>query len=72
MVTLTAHFDGRALVPDKPLDLAIGETVELDIRRRRPEVARALELLSELPLIHIAPEDAEAINQDPEFDVEES
>jgi hypothetical protein len=31
-----------------------------------------LELLSRLPLIHIAPEDAEAINRDPSFDAEES
>jgi hypothetical protein len=72
MQTLTAHFDGRALVPDAPLDLAVGETVEVSIRRREAAVGQALELLARLPLIHIAPEDAEAINRDTSFDVEES
>jgi hypothetical protein len=72
MQTLTAHFDGKALVPDEPLDLAVGEMVELSIRRRQEAVESALELLARLPLIHIAPEDAEAINRDPSFDAEES
>lgn len=72
MQTLTAHFDGKALVPDGPLDLAVGETVEVSIRRRQEAGGVALELLKRLPLIHIAPEDAEAINRDPSFDVEES
>jgi hypothetical protein len=72
MQTLTAHFDGKVLVPDAPLDLALGETVEGSIRRREEAGKPALELLSRLPLVHIAPEDAEAINRDPSFDVEES
>jgi len=33
MRTITAHFDGRALVPDSPLDLPVGEKVELFIRQ---------------------------------------
>lgn len=72
MQTLTAHFDGKVLVPDAPLDLAVGETVEVSIRRREAAGKPALELLSRLPLIHIAAEDAEAINRDSSFDVEES
>jgi hypothetical protein len=72
MLTLTAHFDGRALVPDAPLDLAVGETVEVSIRRHQKPGQSATEMLARLPLIHIAPEDAEAINRDPSFDVEES
>jgi hypothetical protein len=72
METLTAHFDGRALVPDTPLDLAVGETVEVSIRRREDTGKSALELLARLPLIQIAPEDAEGINRDPSFNVEES
>jgi hypothetical protein len=72
MQTLTAHFDGKTLVPDEPLDLAVGETVELSIRRRQEAGESALELLARLPLIRIAPEDAEAINRDPSFDAEES
>ena len=72
MQTLTAHFDGWALVPDGPLDLAVGEMVEVSIRRLQKDVSQAQEVLAQLPLIHIAPEDAEAINRDPAFDVEES
>jgi hypothetical protein len=72
MKTLTADFDGKVLVPDAPLDLAVGETVEVSIRRREEAGNPASELLARLPLIRIAPEDAEAINRDPAFDVEES
>ncbi len=72
MQTLTAHFDGKALIPDTPLDLLVGETVEVSIRRCEDAGKPALDLLARLPLIRIAPEDAEAINRDPSFDVEES
>lgn len=73
METLTARFDGRALVPDTPLDLAVGETVELSIRRRGNGAGKDVgPLLGRLPLVRIPPEDAEAINRDPAFDVEES
>jgi hypothetical protein len=72
MKTLTAHYDGRVLVPDVPLDLAVGEMVEVSICRHESDSTSATELLARLPLIHIAPEDAEAINRDPSFDVEES
>jgi hypothetical protein len=72
MRTLTARFDGKVLVPDAPLDLAVGETVELSIRRRPVGNGHALKLLERLPLIHIPPADAEAINRDPAFDAEES
>ena len=59
-------------MPDAPLDLAVGETVEVSIRRRQDASHPAMELLARLPLIHISPEDAEAINRDPAFDAEES
>ena len=72
MQTLTARFDGRALVLDAPLDLAVGETVELSIRRRNGVGGDATQLLARLPLIRLQAEDAEAINRDPSFDVEES
>ncbi len=72
MQTLTAHFDGKVLVPDEPLNLAVGETVEVSIRRREELSGAVLGLLARLPLIRIPPEDAEAINRDPSFDVEES
>ena len=72
VVTLTAHFDGKVLIPDSPLNLAVGETVEVSIRRRQEAVGEAMKILERLPSIHIPPEDAEAINRDPSFDVEES
>ena len=59
-------------MPDTPLDLTVGETVEVSIRRREEAGKGALKQFSRLPLIRIAPEDAEAINRDPCFDVEES
>jgi predicted DNA-binding antitoxin AbrB/MazE fold protein len=72
MSTIHAHFDGHVFVPDQPVDLAEGEAVELDVRRRSQPALEAAELLARLPLVRIVPEDAEAINRDPEFDVEES
>ena len=73
MQTLTARFDGKVLVPDGPVDLAVGETVEVSIRRQGDGGnGQALQMLARLPLIHVAPADAEAINRDPSFDAEES
>jgi hypothetical protein len=73
MRKVTAHFDGKVLVPDAPLDLDVGETVDLSITRRSVTAHRqASRILRRLPLVHIAPEDAEAINRDPAFKVEES
>lgn len=72
MTTINAHFVGQVFVPDQPVDLADGEAVELDIRQRGYRSFNAAELLSRLPLIRLAAADAEAINRDPEFDVEDS
>jgi hypothetical protein len=72
MQTITAHFDGKVLVPDAPVDLKAGETVELSIRRKVEPKAGAVDVLNRLPLIRISPDDAQAINQDPGFDVEEA
>lgn len=72
MTIINAHFDGKVLVPDEPLDLRAGEAVELSIHRQHESANGAQELLAKLPLIHVSPEDAEAVNRDPEFDIEES
>ncbi|HEY2828396.1 MAG TPA: antitoxin family protein [Pirellulales bacterium] len=72
MSTINAHFDGHVFIPDQPVDLAQGEAVELDVRRRGRPITAATELIAQLPLVRIAPEDAEAINRDSQFDVEES
>lgn len=72
MTTINAHFSGKVFVPDEPIDLREGETVELSIRRRLSSLPKDVQLLTRLPLIRLDPDDAEAINRDPSFDVEES
>jgi len=72
MTIVNAHFLGKVFVPDEPLDLPDGAAVELSIRQCRSAPADGLELLGRLPLVRLAPEDAEAINSDPDFDVEEA
>lgn len=71
-MTINAHFIGQVLVPDQPLDLAEGEAVEVEIRRRDRSSFDAAGILSRLPLIELAPGDAEAINRDSEFNILES
>lgn len=72
MTTINAHFIGRVFVPDEPVDIAEGAAVELSVRQRDHAAADAAGLISRLPLLYLPPEDAEAINRDPEFSVEES
>jgi hypothetical protein len=72
MTTVNAHFRSNVFVPDEPIDLPEGAAVELSIRQRDAALADATEILSKLPLVRIAPEDAEAINRDPAFDIEEA
>ena len=74
-MTLCAHFDGKVIVPDEPTGLAPGTRLRVTLEPLdQPTDAGSgpLELLRRLPLIHISPEDAGAINRDPAFDVEES
>ena len=43
---IRAHFDGKVIVPDEPVDLPVNTTLELEIRRSdgvSPEVAAAME-----------------------------
>lgn len=70
MDTIHARFVGHVFVPEDPVDLDEGEQVELAIRRCRREANGAQELLARLPLIRLSPEDAEAINREPDFDIE--
>ena len=72
MAIVSARFIGQVFIPDQPVDLLEGEAVDLEIRRRERLSTVATGLLARLPLIHLAPEDAEAINRDPEFNVEEA
>lgn len=72
MDTIHARFVGRVFVPEEPVDLAEGEQVELAIRRCHRHPNGAAEILCQLPFIQLSAEDAVAINQSPEFDIEES
>ena len=72
MTTIHAHYIGQVFVPDEPVDLVEGASVELSIRQRDRGPADAAAQLARLPLLRMSPDDAEAINRAPEFSVEES
>jgi hypothetical protein len=45
-MTILAHFDGKLIVPDEPIDLPVGTSLELEIRRANgvsTEVKAAME-----------------------------
>jgi hypothetical protein len=70
--TFLAHFDGkRSLVLDEPVNLPVGTQLRVQVEAVSQQ-EDAIDRLSRLPLIHLAPEDAEAINRDPEFDIQQS
>jgi hypothetical protein len=33
--TLQAHFDGKVIIPDEPVDIPVGQTLEIEIRAPR-------------------------------------
>ena len=55
--TLRVHFDGRVLVPEQPVDLPIGQSVEIRIQDFAPPtianktVAALLAIMSEEPRV---------------------
>jgi len=45
-MTLRAHFDGKVIVPDEPVDLPVGAPLEVEVRTPNgvsPQVAAAME-----------------------------
>ncbi len=38
-ITIHAHFDGAVIVPDEPVELPIGERIEIEIRQMNPEAS---------------------------------
>ena len=36
MTTIRAHFDGKVFVPDEPVDLPVGEAVEVSVHQAPP------------------------------------
>lgn len=43
--TISAHFDGKAIVPDEPLDLPVGQRLQVEIRTDTAGEGRFAELL---------------------------
>lgn len=69
-MTLTAHFDGKVIVPDEPVGLAVGARLRVTIEPVDQPVPTSSDDL-DLPLLTgVDPEVARAIIEDPEFDIE--
>jgi hypothetical protein len=65
MTVLRAHFDGKVLVPTQPVDLPIGQELELQVTRVEPAsqptlLQKLAKLSHELPSNPDAPTDAAA------------
>ncbi len=57
-VVIRVHFDGKTIVPDEPVDLPIGQTMEAEFRVPEPrlaseEIERRLEALRNLEAIAV-------------------
>lgn len=67
VMTVRAHFDGRVIVPDEPVDLPINAPLDLDIKPANggsPTTPKPLRKRVELPLIRCKP--GTVINPTPE------
>ncbi len=52
MITISAHFDGQVIVPDRPLELPVGQTLRVRLEvvgDASPRFADLLELETDLP-----------------------
>jgi hypothetical protein len=75
MVTVNAHFDGKSIVPDAPLSppLQAGDRLRIQIETVDQASATTRTTGTFQPLdIRIAPELANAIALEPEFNIENS
>ena len=59
-LTIRAHFDGAVIIPDEPVDLPVGESLEIELRPVRTEDqdgfqrrGDALERLFERPIFGV-------------------
>jgi len=63
VTAIKAHFDGRVLVPEEPVDLPVNQTVELYVQplaSDRPPLMELVELLSQYPANPASPGDGAA------------
>jgi len=71
-VTFEANTGGTVIVPDPPAKLPPNARLRVTVVQIERPNGSAVEPLARLPLIALSPENAQAINLDPEFAVEES
>jgi hypothetical protein len=70
MVTLSAHFDGKVIVPDEPTGLAAGTRLRVTLEPVDQSLSPALGKLK-LPLLTgVDPDIVRGIMEDHEFDIE--
>jgi hypothetical protein len=59
MTTMRVHFDGRVLVPDGPVDLPVGRTLEIEVREpiedEPPVVETRMTEHNGLPVVNVPP-----------------
>lgn len=63
MTRFRAHYDGRVLVPDEPIDLPVGASLDVSataIDDDKPPLVRLLELAQQFPDDPDAPTDGAA------------
>jgi len=58
--TISAHFDGKVIVPDEPVDLPVGKPLRVQLEVDEPSDARFAELLSFAADLPDAPTDLAA------------
>jgi len=56
MATLKAHFDGKALIPDEPVDLPLNCALEIEIKPIQNEGGPLAKLAKELDKLSINPD----------------
>jgi hypothetical protein len=70
MQTLSAHFDGKVIIPDEPPDLATGARLRVTVEPMDEAAAPAANKL-DLPLLSgVNPEIVCGVMEDPTYDVE--
>lgn len=66
MATLRAHFDGRVLIPDEPVDLPVGCALEIQVRAltsaqaTKPPLQELADVVGTLPQSDELPADGAA------------
>jgi hypothetical protein len=68
--TILAHFDGKVLVPDEPVDVPIGTPLRLHVEAVTKDATRSSDQLLSPVIVGLDADLAQAIAIDPTFDAE--